>query len=451
MNLSGYCVLLVVLCSGMVQPAAGGDVSIRTRPTADAGLKLLQEGKIDEAARELGFGTFPGEKLLRLAREARTANRRTDALGFLEAYLQYIPADRTSDEWRGAAVEYIKLLAATDAPDEEWFRQSRTALSAYQALWTAHDRADAKRCFELADRIVTRYPQSIFCQSAALIAGRAVGGSRTQQGHVVYEALLARMKAAGIPERDRLFIMLAYDNSLSAGDGEPAERLSVADVLRLSGNPLFRRAYLLENARFALRTQKLNVAGELLAKFVKEFPETFHSEAHRQVVDTCLEEGHPDPALAWVRDRQRRHPRVDISVELCRIADHLRREGRPQEAVVCYREVIESSADSRDVPLATLGAALAYKSLGKEELMVAALRDLADKPPKDSGAAIMDARNRAHEELATYYMAKKNWAEALRSWQSWEPSLFCGFGHAARLEKKRQSIEYCVKQLAAQN
>lgn len=456
MDVRRCCALFLVLSAGTTDAAVAGPVEVRVRPTSNVGLELLQQGRIDEACRELGFGPFPGDKLLRLAREARAAGRRTDALGFFEAYLYYFPfdcpgPDLTSDQWSGAAVEYVRLLSATEAPDEQWLLQSRAALSAYQALCTTYRRADAQRCIELAERIITRYPHSIFCESAVLIAAKAAGGSRTHGGRDVYRTLLGRMGAAGIPERNRLFVIRAHMHSSSLEGREPVERLDLSDMLRLSDNPLFRRGYLRNEARVALKAKKLDAARDLLAKFVQQFPDDFQSKAHLQVVEAYLEEEHPDAALAWVRDRQKRHPGVDVSVELFRIADHLRSKGRPEEAIVCYREVIESFADSPHVPPATLRIALAYKSLGKEELMVAALRDLVDKPPMDSRAAIMDARNSAHEELATYYMSTKNWAEALRSWQSWEPSTFCGFGYAARVEKKQQSIEYCINQLAAQH
>jgi hypothetical protein len=174
---------LLAVAAGLA-PARALAAEDAPRIPSDHAVQLFREGKVEEGALLLRFSEMGGGGLASLAEQSRAVGRTADALLLWEAYLRYFPFNglswekREQEEWSRAAVGYVELLARTDKPDAEWFKQSLAALEAYQQLRKALERKDAKEYTRLADEILEKHPRSIFVEPAVMTAcwGRAANG-----------------------------------------------------------------------------------------------------------------------------------------------------------------------------------------------------------------------------------------------------------------------------------
>lgn len=456
---SSLLVLLVFL--GFAAPASAVDMIIR--PTQDAGLKALQQEKVDEAARLLDFGPLGGSSLLRRAQAARTAGNSADALSLYEAYLQYFPfgfhrwEEYIQTEWSNVATQYLELLAKTEKPKAEWFKQSLESLGMYRKLRECYERKEAAQYAPLADEIVEKYPLSLFTPAAVMTAarGRAIFGHGLgfANGPELLRTYLIKMERAGVPERDRFLVLLMYHERLNhreVTDGKKPSPPPVADILRLTQNPYIRRAYLGEAVTQLLRNKDRETLRPQCRKFLAEFPEQGQAGARRTLIFAFLSAENTDEARWWIQEWRGATPALDVSEELVAVAEHASSKRQFPQAIAAYQDVVGSFPKSPAVARARLGLAYAYGATGAEEKMVAMYKEVADLPAHNTGSGIMDAsntRNRAHEALGEYYMKQMNWQEALQWWQRWQPESWCGTCAKALQEKRLRNLETCMKML----
>lgn len=78
---------------------------------------------------------------------------------------------------------------------------------------------------------------------------------------------------------------------------------------------------------------------------------------------------------------------------------------------------------------AALGSAECWKKLGDTERMIEALERATEAPPRATHLGIMDAGNTASAaifQLAPLREERREWEQALRLWERWEPKAWCG-------------------------
>ena len=78
---------------------------------------------------------------------------------------------------------------------------------------------------------------------------------------------------------------------------------------------------------------------------------------------------------------------------------------------------------------AALGSAECWKKLGDTERMIEALERATEAPPRATHLGIMDAGNTTSAaifQLAPLREERKEWEQALRLWERWEPRASCG-------------------------
>ena len=54
-----------------------------------------------------------------------------------------------------------------------------------------------------------------------------------------------------------------------------------------------------------------------------------------------------------------------------------------------------------------------------------------------------DMTNQAHRALGNFYMGKENWTEALKWWEDWKPTGWCGTGVAGAKGERAYKIAIC--------
>jgi hypothetical protein len=327
------------------------------RPTNDPGLKLLKEGRIDAAARLLGFGELGGASLVARAERAQADGNLPDALGFYQAYLQLFPfgylnwEDFRQVEWSRAAVAYIELLAQTEKPDAEGFKQSLAALESYKQLRQAYARKNAMEYTRLTEEILGKYPHSIFAQAAVMTTcwGRDVcgHGGRFENGPQLLRAYLGKMDRLGIPEEKRLLVMLLYQKRLNhqqvTSGSKPLRVVSSADILRLSKNPFLRRAYLFSEMSDLMAAKNQLATRAMCRQYLDEFPAASQTRARLKLVSAYLKADDPGEAMWWIRQ----WPKADLPDALLAVADYYARKGQWEHAILYYEKIVQSNANRR--------------------------------------------------------------------------------------------------------
>lgn len=455
--------LLVVACG----PAAAA--APRPPWTADPALKLFREGKPGPALQAVGYSVLnagPRPQFVRRAEEYLAAGRVDDALGYYEMYLYYFPFGRLFEgeplkEWVGVAAAYAGLLERHGRTDTAARRQTVAAAETFQKLTGALRFRNPDEHARLVGEIIRNYPRSIYCQMAVVLTctGPAVQPDKYKgnaDAPVPYAEYLRRMREAGIPERDLVLVRLGHrervNHQATSQGKETADVFPPEEQLQLTDNPYVRQWALTDLGTRALRAGDLARAGEVFRQYADEVSAAALSDApHLSVVMAYVSAGRSEAGEAWVRAAAKADPDVDPALSLNHLAEqHLqRREYAP--AIRLWEEVAgRDGGRGRWTSTARLSLARAYGAGGDEAKMLALYKELAAAPPVDTQAHVMDAsntRNAAYEALGRHYLARKDWAEALRWWRAWSPSSWCGNCYDGMVESKVYYQALCLWRL----
>jgi tetratricopeptide (TPR) repeat protein len=125
-------------------------------------------------------------------------------------------------------------------------------------------------------------------------------------------------------------------------------------------------------------------------------------------------------------------------------------EGRYQDAAALYRDVHARYSETASASFAVLHVAECYEALGDEKQMVEWYERAAALDSRRADGEQMspaDARGIAIEALATHYMRKERWQEALHWWERFRGYGWCGNGLAAQADQRVAAIAHCQARL----
>jgi hypothetical protein len=430
---------------------------------ADA-VRLIEEYRVDEIREWVSENS--GAFIFAYGNRHLEIGRHAEAFVYYRGYLRLFPFGKMSwdenyqQEWAMVAEAYVAAAVVSDeidATEIDWIEietakleQSRDALPIYRQLREAYAKRDAETYSRLTDEILAKYPRSIF--AAAAVMTTAYGRGVCRHGGVLENDVkglakyLDRMAAAGIPEEERLPVMLmrqerAAHRRATFGDGEPP--IEEVDVVRLSKNPLVRRAYLRERLKAALSGDDMPLARRIAQDYLAEHGGKYAPIARQTVIFDFL-----DADKVEETSRQVDAWRVS-GIDVCEIqdaelwiADHCATKNEWSAALEHYRTIAEGKLANRTAS-ARLGMARVYQQQGLEQKMIECLKAVAEAEEVDNYS-----RNRANGLLAEYYFQKEQWKESLAWYQKWEPWMGgCATG-AADLEASREkTIATCQEKI----
>ncbi len=142
----------------------------------------------------------------------------------------------------------------------------------------------------------------------------------------------------------------------------------------------------------------------------------------RGFVQDDLRNNHPDQAAEHLAQFRKRYPKKDVSSELIAISQCYLRAKNYERAQILLKEIPSRFPKSENVPAAYVSLAEVYEAFGDEENMVASYRNAISSRSGKNPEEVSSVAQR----LAMYYMKKKDWAEALKWWQAWSPTSWCG-------------------------
>ncbi|MFO0848407.1 MAG: hypothetical protein U0871_07615 [Gemmataceae bacterium] len=470
--MTGFVSLLVVTLAAPVPPQAE-PWTVARRPTNDPAIKLLQDDRLDEAMASRAFDKNPrwafcgglptsAETALRMA-ERVAGIAPGDALCVYETYLRHFPARRHIEwdewgerrHWPQVAAAYLDLLGKVERPTADWFQQSVAARPVFDDLLAAFGRRDHVTYRRLADRVITDYPQSLYVQPAVLTV--AVGLS--SQGHtgeflpgpaVVAEYFQA-MHRAKVPESNRHLVWQRYAGMIDHADataGVPSTSAPAwGEAVRRAKSQMVRRDYWKWEVERRLKTNNLPTAREAVAAYLDTYAEPVRATGRQEIVSHIAHAGHPDEARWWVEEWRRAGATFSAGQALASIGDSHVRNGQWPDAVNRYEEALAAEPSGFWVAHTELSLARAYGQVGKDSEMIRLLTRLAGPTGR---LKLLDGfvRSGAQESLADHYLAKRDWMQALRWYEAWQPISGCGTCDASMEAKKKKAIETCRRAIA---
>jgi tetratricopeptide (TPR) repeat protein len=122
---------------------------------------------------------------------------------------------------------------------------------------------------------------------------------------------------------------------------------------------------------------------------------------------------------------------------------------QPRNALETYERILALFPVGTTAAAALIGLGSAHADLGEDEKMVAAYKQAAAQPSDDPRRWTIHsgAQARAHEILGRHYMARGEWAEALKWLEAWRPTSWCGTCAAGTANRRTASIILCLQQL----
>ena len=426
--------------------------------------RLLDAGKWDEALSAYGpWGGSMGTKLEKRITQARERNDTQKQLELYQAYFHYFPFGALDlgwnpTPWNTTAFACAELLGRqASARGDEAARQTLAAAPKYRELMKAIEQRQELRAAALVAVIVKEHPKSIFCPTAVLrLAGLKRHGDAAA---AVCESHLAMLKTHGATERSQLQILwglaAAYPHYMGETDGHRKAVETWLAIAQRTDISYEKCVCLFNAARSALSTREPDALAQsrrLYREFLAKYPAAFEAtEARRGLVQTFLTERKTDEALAAVRELEKQATGdVDLSHPLFDISRLCFAEEKYERTLAILREVVERYTGGAATPMAWIGLGETYEKLGREAEMVEAYRTAAGKPSVGTHTSIMDAsntRNRAHQWLGAYYTRKENWQEALKWWQAWKPSSWCGTCADSMRTRRAHGIVQCLLEL----
>jgi tetratricopeptide (TPR) repeat protein len=419
---------------------------------SEKGRALLRAGRVDEARAAYGLHSWLMEHDLRaLAKEAAEKGQNAQALalyGMLLGSRECLLWRQLCSSWMEVDAEYLALIMKMPAKElDEPARQDLAFMDLYsraRVLIDARrfDEAEERReLYEIADACLAKYPKARLALTAMLAASCAAqgerpaeGGSPSAPGIRKTDELLARMRASGM-SRYSLDVVLTNLVCWTAdleGDRDLLVRARKAsEEIAREGEPRSRPGALLDAATCALQAREEDgrLARRLYAEALSLYPQPpWDAYARAGIVRTWLDIEGPEAALAALRDLEKQAPAgTDFSRALFEVACAYQQAGRPDRAVVVLEEIVRRHPGGMTAARALRQTSKVWREAGDETKMIAALRDAAALLPADRPMTLEDGcvRSFACEDLADYYIAKKDWAEALKWSQAWKPQTGC--------------------------
>ncbi len=447
------------------KPARGSDLNaIQTarQKAINEGKKLLYEDIYEQAISAFGPWAAEMEPLLhRRIVEAERQDKKEKALELYQVYFRYYPCNKVYQcpAWRrrlDCGYRYAELLRKCGkTADNEAARQTIASSKVCREVEFHRQQGDLNKCVNLTDKIVAKYPLSVFCPTAVVSSGQSAERIQSSAAAVpIYERYLAQMKQAGVPKRSLILVMMSYASCASHGKNPDQLRKAIA-AFREAGalTPIecekqhcfLRAAYVAQRIGDA---EHLELARKLFYQSLEQYPNSFLAHQSRSgIIKTYLAVKRYEQALVELRELEKTLPSdTDIGRELLIISRAYFRAHDYQKSLKLFQEVVERK--SAVASEGYLGMGEVYQKLGDEEKMLAAYNRAVKIEPVDARLSAMDTtntRNKAFRFLGRYYIDKQEWAEALKWWQAWKPTSLCGTCLESMKREKARNIALCLK------
>ena len=289
-----------------------------------------------------------------------------------------------------------------------------------------------------------RFPKSRTCPGAVLVATQiaAFTPAETPEGTTAdparrvrnIERYLDKMQRVGAPQRSRILVLkhLIWTPWPEGRDHMLPKQLNGhLEMVRTSEVSYDKRCCLLSAGYVALEIgeEEGEPARRLFRDFLARYPSGEEADRARQgIVRTHLRLDKTDDALKALRELEKDAPEdADFGGALMEIAEVYEKQKDDRKAVLLLTELSQRYPGSGRTAAAYLKMADIHKRAGDEEKMIACWKQAAAfKPSIHNRVYAADSIARAHSHLADHYLQNKQWAEALKWYEAWKPSSWCG-------------------------
>jgi tetratricopeptide (TPR) repeat protein len=361
-------------------------------------------------------------------------------------------------DWNKWVFEYVELRKTIRQPNSDQEKQDDAAISVYRELVKLHAKYDLPGCRRLADQIVDKSPQSLFCPAAVLSVGHILEQHHGGRSAIpIYEDYLGRLQQKA-PARSLQFVKLALAHDC-VGYSNPKTEMEKAvaiyrEVAEHSNVTYEKRLYLLRAAQAAQRigdAGSLAFSRRLYSDFIVTYPDAPEAAAARVgVLGTLTAAGDPKAALANLREMEREQPAgTDLSFELYEVAVGFREFDDRTTATDLLQEIIRRFPNGPRATAAWIGLAETYSAAGDELKMLDAYKQATGFDEKEVGRATTRTfeADRAFRFLGEYYTKKEDWSEALMWWKGWRPNTGCGTCNDSLEHRRAYNIALCQRNL----
>jgi hypothetical protein len=256
------------------------------------------------------------------------------------------------------------------------------------------------------------------------------------------------------------FAKLTLARSAASCSSGPTDQL-LAAILRDSWDLApsdAQKAQLLCSLAERLKSTEGRAAMETATMVYERFPSSLDAGRARMLAASFLitHEG-PDAAMTLVRQLQRQGEAQSAGLDrvLFDVATAYFQKGKHDQCEAILLELVRDHAKQSTASRAMLALAQLHRKKGNEAKEIEWLKRCAEfELTEPTAMHIMDTDNtssQAIQLLAIWHEKKGDWKEALRWWQTWKPSSWCGTCHEQMVARKNSHIELCERQIHFQS
>ncbi|HEX8550900.1 MAG TPA: hypothetical protein VF681_05030 [Abditibacteriaceae bacterium] len=457
--------------------AAPGNEKRETKEAAQV-KALAQAGRYEEARQRFPFyGGLLESDLVQKIRNAKKQKNNAQAVALYDTYFGLWPLGQGAygsgefyeESWFPLAQDYVKLLEVVPQQSAR-VAPEKAALRAYLAVKNAWKNEEKKpQTLAKVQRLTTQFPRSIFALAATKIyqsrfymgeGEREIAQFCLQQAQV--------LEKANAPAVHQIIVLTDVTRWFDLEPQTSTASMAFAAYSRLEKlekDAELKASALVGMAKTAVWFKVPDAAQRsqtLYHQVLRRYPATSAAATAREGIIEFMEDDRKniDAVLAQIQSWEKQITAEEtvklltkvasglssptVNVETWKVVD----EAQPERALTIYEDVIRRYPDLAATRETMMKAAEMYQRSGDENRTLNLWLRVAQSTATPERIFLDgDTRGQAIGKLGAYYMTKQQWAEALRWWQQFRSTSFCGNGQDSENGRNQYRIAKCLLQL----